>query len=214
MNENMGLTLCNAARIISETGPQIDALRDDINKLLTERINEVGIYKTKGESIYELKESEGDWLCVSLFLNIPLVQKTAGRRSISHHIAIQATIYDESESDLDNWEPAVSVLFGNGKEDEPFEINSMLHSSYNSIETINDDNLKVIRNKLLTWSTEDEKGWMFTVPLVKLNPENLMQQIIDPAISLMNEENTDTVFSNDSLAFNFEISDGKLKIIP
>jgi hypothetical protein len=203
---NIGLQLQNATKTIAILGPQVDALIEKLDKLFEEAINPGSPYKIAGETQGTSTQSDGDWVYTSFLSDIPLKTK---RSKVTHHIAIVTTIYDEDD-ELD-CEPTISILFGKGDKDEPFEIEDCFLSSI-SDSVIVECNLKVSNHILLEWNEEGDEGWMFVVPLAMLTPDNLPKEIIQPAISLLNGNSSEAAFEEDSIAFNFEITDNKLSI--
>jgi hypothetical protein len=208
--KNIGLQLHNAAKTFAILGPQVDALMDKLDELFEEAINPRSPYQIIGESRSDDTQSDGDWVYTAILYDIPLTTK---RTKVTHHIAIFATIYDENDKNNElNCEPSISILFGKGDKDEPFEIEDCFLSSI-SDSVIVECNLKVSNHKLLAWDAEEYgEGWMFVVPLAMLTPDNLPKEIIQPAISLLNGNSSEAAFEEDSIAFNFEITDNKLSI--
>jgi hypothetical protein len=207
--KNIGLQLHNAAKTFAILGPQVDALMDKLDELFEEAINPRSPYQIIGESRSDDTQSDGDWVYTAILYDIPLTTK---RTKVTHHIAIFATIYDENDKNNElNCEPSISILFGKGDKDEPFEIEDCFLSSI-SDSVIVECNLKVSNHILLEWNEEGDEGWMFVVPLAMLTPDNLPKEIIQPAISLLNGNSSEAAFEEDSIAFNFEITDNKLSI--
>jgi hypothetical protein len=207
--KNIGLQLHNAAKTFAILGPQVDALMDKLDELFEEAINPRSPYQIVGESRSDAIQSDGDWVYTAILYDIPLTKK---RTKVTHHIAIFATIYDENDINNElNCEPSISILFGKGDKDEPFEIEDCFLSSI-SDSVIVECNLKVSNHILLEWNEEGDEGWMFVVPLAMLTPDNLPKEIIQPAISLLNGNSSEAAFEEDSIAFNFEITDNKLSI--
>jgi hypothetical protein len=205
--KNIGLQLQNATKTIAILGPQVDALIEKLDKLFEEAINPGSPYKIAGETQGTSTQSDGVWVYTSFLSDIPLKTK---RSKVTHHIAIVTTIYDED--DKLNCEPSISILFGEGDKDGPFEIEDCHLSVFNGAEILK-HNLKVSDHKLLAWDAEEYgEGWMFVVPLAMLTPDNLPKEIIQPAISLLNGNSSEAAFEEDSIAFNFEITDNKLSI--
>jgi hypothetical protein len=208
--DNLGFKLRDAAKIIIENGPQIDALHEELDAQFTNIFESHKIFKISGHSTYDDIQSEGSWVYTSIFFNFPLAKRKPGRAKTSHHLAVQITIHDEQDINFEGWEPSVFVSFGTGDKDEPFIKDSGLLSSFSNIDEIKKGGLKVINHKLLTWDVDGDTGWTFSVPLIKITPANIQEEIIEPATSLISEHNIDTIFPEGSLAFNFEISNGKL----
>jgi hypothetical protein len=207
--KNIGLQLHNAAKTFAILGPQVDALMDKLDELFEEAINPRSPYQIIGESRSDDTQSDGDWVYTAILYDIPLTTK---RTKVTHHIAIFATIYDENDKNNElNCEPSISILFGKGDKDEPFEIEDCFLSSI-SDSVIVECNLKVSNHILLEWNEEGDEGWMFVVPLAMLTPDNLPKEIIQPAISLLNGNSSEAAFEEDSIAFNFEVTDNKLSI--
>jgi hypothetical protein len=207
--KNIGLQLHNAAKTFAILGPQVDALMDKLDELFEEAINPRSPYQIIGESRSDDTQSDGDWVYTAILYDIPLTKK---RTKVTHHIAIFATIYDENDKNNElNCEPSISILFGKGDKDEPFEIEDCFLSSI-SDSVIVECNLKVSNHILLEWNEEGDEGWMFVVPLAMLTPDNLPKEIIQPAISLLNGNSSEAAFEEDSIAFNFEVTDNKLSI--
>lgn len=207
--KNIGLQLHNAAKTFAILGPQVDALMDKLDELFEEAINPRSPYQIVGESRSDAIQSDGDWVYTAILYDIPLTKK---RTKVTHHIAIFATIYDENDKNNElNCEPSISILFGKGDKDEPFEIEDCFLSNI-SDSVIVECNLKISNHILLEWNEEGDEGWMFVVPLAMLTPDNLPKEIIQPAISLLNGNSSEAAFEEDSIAFNFEVTDNKLSI--
>jgi hypothetical protein len=207
--KNIGLQLHNAAKTFAILGPQVDALMDKLDELFEEAINPRSPYQIVGESRSDAIQSDGDWVYTAILYDIPLTKK---RTKVTHHIAIFATIYDENDINNElNCEPSISILFGKGDKDEPFEIEDCFLSNI-SDSVIVECNLKISNHILLEWNEEGDEGWMFVVPLAMLTPDNLPKEIIQPAISLLNGNSSEAAFEEDSIAFNFEVTDNKLSI--
>lgn len=207
--KNIGLQLHNAAKTFAILGPQVDALMDKLDELFEEAINPRSPYQIVGESRSDAIQSDGDWVYTAILYDIPLTTK---RTKVTHHIAIFATIYDENDINNElNCEPSISILFGKGDKDEPFEIEDCFLSNI-SDSVIVECNLKISNHILLEWNEEGDEGWMFVVPLAMLTPDNLPKEIIQPAISLLNGNSSEAAFEEDSIAFNFEVTDNKLSI--
>lgn len=201
-----GKTLLNAAKIIAKTGDQLDGILEIINEKLIEALESIQPGNRREVRVDEGRTyqqyTEGNWFLQAFLFNLHIYE---GRRSkASGSIAVQIILYDEEDIEIPGWEPSLSVMYHPG--DVAAEIGNF------SLSSLIEEGCTLESNRML-WRW-DEDGWGFAVPLVKLNSEeDIAHQIIEPVKKLYNKIEATTPFPDDSIAFQFEIDEDKLKII-
>jgi hypothetical protein len=212
MSSNLKKIISDARATLADAGSQSISLLQDIEKAFSTKINAQKKYHYSRNAAYANDTNRSDRVFTSFLINIPL--ELESKTEVTHHFACQVTLYDESEMNIENWAPCIYVSFGPGNEKEPFKISPGQLFFFEDIETREEYKLNIDKNqKLLRWSENKPNDYFqFVVPLEYLEPDNFESQIIDPAISLIKNENARNPFSEDSIAFNFEIADNKLSI--
>ncbi|MCX5831363.1 MAG: hypothetical protein NT140_05680 [Deltaproteobacteria bacterium] len=204
-----GAKLLTAAKIIVKAGEQIEAiisiLKEKLGEALTNENIEIDVdYDTDEEY------SEGDWIYKSYLWDIALFKIKRGKKTKQPfaHIAIKVVLYDEDECKDSKWEPSLYISYGTGE--IAFDLESSLWLSPKK------KGWDLDGNKLWNWKEEDEQGWGFVLPLVKLNfEETLVEQIIKPVKKLFDGTASADAFpsDNDGLAFRFTQDVNGTKII-
>lgn len=198
-----GIKLLTAARIIAKAGEQIEAMIEILKDKLIEGLTDE---QKKISAVYLLGDGEnsyGDWMIKSYFWDIALIKEKKGKNKKPYaHVAIKIVLYDEDEQQISGWEPSLYVLYGLGE--EAFDVNSLLLSS------AKEDGWNLDGNRLWRFKEDDEDGWGFVLPLVKMDSEKaLVEQIIEPVKKLLGDLPPSDPFPSNSVAFRFtEVNDG------
>jgi hypothetical protein len=200
-----GQTLLTAAEIMVKAGEQIEAMMEILGEKLmdisTNKENKIRVKELRGEEDYN------GWLLSYWLKDYALLE---GRKAIPYaHIAVKVVLYDDDEKQIEGWEPSLYVMCGEGR--VPFDIDDVWLS-----EPL--DHYSAIKNgdRLLKWEATEEvdAGWVFVVPLVRLNcEEDLVLQIVEPVKKLIDANKPAAAFLKDSVAFRFTQEGDKLRIL-
>lgn len=203
-----GQILSDAVKVLSRSGFQIENLMDKCVEQICDKISKANsVYcRPQANKPEFLEISDADWVVSGEFINIALYEKN--KKKPSAHIAIKAVLCDEEDSSVANWQPAIYVMFD--RDYEKFECDSIKLRGKSSEDLEKD----AVNSKLLVWNIngptyENSTGWMFIVPLVKINnQDDIDTQIVEPAIKLISGEGN-MIFPDDSIAFNFKLNESK-----
>lgn len=190
-----GSKLLSAAIIIEKAGGQIEAMIEILkNKMEKELENhEMRVDPNWGD---DEDQSIGGWMLTSYLFDIAMLKKDKRAKKPFAHIAIKIVLFDKKEIDIKGWEPSIYVMYTAGLDE--FEIDSFWLTEVLEEGCELDDNRRLWR-----WSENDENaGWGFVLPLVKLNnEEDLSNQVIYPIKELL----AGRVFPANSIAFCYEV---------
>jgi len=199
-----GIKLLTAARIIAKAGEQIETmieiLKDKLIEGLTDEQKKISAVYLLGDG----ENSDGNWMIKSFFWDIALIKEEKRKNKKPYaHIAIKIVLYDEDELQISGWEPSLYIMYGPGEEAFNFEDSLWLSSA-------KDDEWNLDGNRLWRFKEDDEDGWGFVLPLVKMDSEKaLVEQIIEPVKKLLGDLPPSDPFPSNSVAFRFtEVNDG------
>jgi len=200
-----GIKLFTAARIIAKSGEQIKALMEILQEKMINALNDEK-QKIRAQYFHGDEEDSVDGWMIKSYLEDIAMYKGKSQKPYSH-IAFKITLYDENEAQIKGWEPSLYVMYGSG-EDE-FDLDGLWLSK------VLEEKWKLDGERLWRWLNEDDSGWGFVLPLVKLNcEEDLTLQIVEPVKKLITGNASFDAFPSDSVAFRFVVgNDDKLSIL-
>jgi hypothetical protein len=201
-----GIKLFTAAKIIAKAGAQIEGLMEVLEEKMINALNDEN-QKIRAQCWGDDEEdSAGGWMIKSYLQDIAMLK---GKKQKPYaHIAIQIALYDENEAQIQGWEPSLYVMYGSGE--DGFGLGSFWLSKI-----LEEKGQLDSSERLWSWKDEDEEGWAFVLPLVKLNrEEDLVQQIVEPVKKLIADKTRSDAFPSNSVALRFAVgNDDKLSIL-
>jgi hypothetical protein len=210
MEEQMtnGNKILNAAKIIINTGEQIESLIEILEEKLIDALTDEKQKIRAEEWTDDGVNSAGDWIIKSYFWDVALLRGKSKKPYA--HVAIQIVLYDEEEVQIQGWEPSIYIVYAPG-EDE-FELESFCFRFSKLI----DEDCHLDGDRLWRWKekAEEDDSWIFSLPIVKMScEEDLVRQIVEPVKRLIAGETPSQAFPSDSVAFRFTYEGDKLRIL-
>ena len=192
-----GAKLIHATEIVAKAGLQIEALIEKMSELIGKELKHIGSFDF--DKIKFSEDSLAGWATCNAFRDIEL-RKSRSRKAYGH-LAFQVFLYDSEDLLIENWEPAIYLMYDCDKKDA-FDENSIILSQ---------DDFRVFSedSSVLIWDGSGVDlldSWLFVVPLVQINDENgIKRHIVEPAMKLL-QKKTENIFPEKRVSFRFDIN--------